>query len=35
MTFKLPNGKKFRKLTEGQQLPVGTIVDTRNGPDRA
>src|SRR6185369_10973233 len=31
VTFKLPNGKKFRKLTEGQQLPVGTIIDTRKG----
>jgi len=29
--FKLPNGKKFHKLTEGEQLPVGTIVDTRRG----
>src|SRR4029079_16556468 len=27
--IKLPKGKRFRKLTEGEQLPMGTIVDTR------
>ncbi len=29
--IKLPKGKHFRRLTEGEQLPVGTIVDTLNG----
>ncbi len=28
---KLPRRKKFRRLTEGEQLPVGTTFDTRNG----
>jgi hypothetical protein len=28
---KLPRKKKFRRLTEGEQLPVGTTVDTRRG----
>jgi prealbumin domain-containing protein len=29
--IKLPNRKRFRRLTEGEQLPVGTIVDTLKG----
>jgi hypothetical protein len=29
--IKLPGRKRFRKMTEGEQLPVGTIIDTRNG----
>ena len=29
--IKLPGRKRFRRLTEGAQLPVGTIVDTRRG----
>jgi len=29
--IKLPKRKHFRRLTEGEQLPVGTIVDTLNG----
>ena len=29
--IKLPGRKRFRTLAEGEQLPVGTIVDTRNG----
>ena len=31
MRVKLPRKKKFRRLTEGEQLPVGTTVDTRRG----
>jgi hypothetical protein len=29
--IKLPGRKRFRRLTEGEQLPVGTTVDTRKG----
>ncbi len=29
--IKLPKRKHFRRLTEGEQLPVGTIVDTLKG----
>jgi hypothetical protein len=29
--IKLPNRRRFRRMTEGEQLPVGTIVDTLNG----
>jgi hypothetical protein len=29
--IKLPRSKKFVRLTEGQQLPVGTTFDTRKG----
>jgi hypothetical protein len=28
---KLPKRKRFRRMTEGEQLPVGTIVDTLKG----
>ena len=33
--IKLPKSKHFRRLTEGEQLPVGTIVDTLKGRDHA
>ena len=33
--IKLPGSNRFRRLTEGEQLPVGTTVDTLQGPDRA
>ena len=29
--IKLPKRKRFRRMTEGEQLPVGTIVDTLKG----
>jgi hypothetical protein len=29
--IKLPNRRRFRVLREGDQLPVGTVVDTLNG----
>jgi hypothetical protein len=29
--IKLPGKKKFRRLTEGAQIPIGTVVDTRRG----
>ncbi len=29
--IKLPGRRRFRRLTDGAQLPVGTTVDTRNG----
>ncbi len=29
--IKLPGRKRFRTLTEGEQLPVGTTIDTRKG----
>jgi len=29
--IKEPKSKRFHVLTEGEQVPVGTIVDTRNG----
>jgi hypothetical protein len=29
--IKRPGSKKFKVLKEGEQVPVGTIVDTRNG----
>jgi hypothetical protein len=29
--IKLPGGTTFRPLLEGEQLPVGTVVDTRKG----
>jgi CSLREA domain-containing protein len=29
--IKLPHRKNFRRMTEGERLPVGTIVDTRSG----
>jgi hypothetical protein len=29
--IKLPTGTHFRALVEGEQLPVGTVVDTRKG----
>ena len=31
MRIKLPGRKRFRRMTEGEQLPVGTIVDTLKG----
>jgi len=29
--IKLPGSKRFVELDEGQQIPMGTVVDTRNG----
>jgi CSLREA domain-containing protein len=29
--IKLPGGRRFRELEEGEQLPVGTVVDTLKG----
>jgi hypothetical protein len=29
--IKLPGRKRFRRLTEGEQLPVGTTIDTLKG----
>ncbi len=29
--IRLPGTRRFVRLTEGQQIPVGTLFDTRNG----
>ena len=32
MRIKLRGSNRFVRLSEGEQLPVGTTVDTRKGP---